>query len=683
MALEVPIAISALGYKTLWEFMIEFGIISSLFGMAFKQSLSVVNGLQESMRKKEFGDMASNVFGSSQYKQSSNAFGLLLGIGCAYILMFKYKVTLGTVADNGIAAAFFSFCIGAFAYAWISARVGPNKKLWSVGGAGLVALVFFAFFTSRTTLGPQLFYSIIPFFSFGLFILAMLTVGEKSANAASGASPPPGLPGITPSPPSGTAPVPPGPAGMPVAAQNAEDAVSKHLAALDQKVASITDLVPKLDALNAALARNEKMAETTGIIISSAEKAVETGDPNAPAKIAVAVDNLHQLVDDAENTFKTADKLVDDVGKVVDDKTISDTQEGAKVAIKQADGTIERVGAEAASDPANADLVEKLEHAEHGVKGAGAMLSGGADVARQQSDIINHTIETDVEQIERWRAEAKSLIDEIRAITAQIEEKNKSKTFSREEMRSLLARSAMLRDRWLQTSEAHKNDADTMKLLFAGLRRLFQQRQAVVKGVVKTLDNTGRELIVVKNELVPRLVMKERAVESEEKPLIDLVGLVRELREMSVLLMAIESIRFEGGKRGPVYAVIGKSDIGKLRDSVDKALKVLRGFDDLRAKIAEIPTKTPALSKLERELSTFPQFGLSIDLDPFSKILSSAAGMGGERAGPLLVEPIKKFKEKKYSLDIVNIIGDIAKISKEMSAEIAQMEGQGELRKAA
>ncbi len=586
MPIELPVAISALGYKTLWEFLIEFGIISSLFGMAFKQSLSVVNGLQESMRKKEFGDMASNVFGSHQYKQSSNMFGLMLGIGCAYILMFKYEVTLGTVADNGIAAGFFSLCAGAFAHAWLSARLGPNKWPWSIGGAALVATCLFAVFIGRTTLGPQLFYSIVPMISFGLFILAMITVGDRAAGAAAGTSPPPGLPGITPSPPSGTALVPSGPAGTPVAAQNAEDLTARVGALIDQKLAGITDLGKKVDDLKTQFGLAEQQARKTADSIDAALKAAEAGSPNAAAKAVEAADKIDKLAQAASTTSNATSVVITSATNAVDDRPIVAAQADAEQVVADFEQAVFTLETEVARDPNNAPVVEKLEGAKDGAKRAEIILHAGSGTLSQQISVVRTTVEHDVEQIERWRTEAQPVVDELKQIAAAVRMEAKSSTPRLNVIRELLKKTQELRDRLGQILQEHSVDADTIKQLSAGLSFLFKKRGDAVDEATKLLGHSKKELSVIVAKLLPP-AETEKIAESEKAESVaahELAQIEKNLTVLVNLLDAIKQTRFDklsGNALQKWFSEAWGAFYGKLNDSLVELTSVERDLQGL------------------------------------------------------------------------------------------------------
>ncbi|MCX6708705.1 MAG: hypothetical protein NTW67_03610 [Candidatus Woesearchaeota archaeon] len=449
----MPQVIRAIGYADWQTFLIEFGIVVVLFFTVIKQALVVGSAARQSYGQHNMGGLGHNIFGSSQHKQTNNILALILGFGAAYLLFFKYKITLGTIAENGIMSGLFALAAGMTAYGFMSARLSQENRFWGFMGAAVVGLIVYSWLAYKTAPFYSAIGGFVPLLIFGLILLAFVRFGAPTtAPAGAGA------------PAAPRQPVPPGPAGAPVAAENASNAIEAAVAAVQATTEAVTNAAPAVNELEKQHDRTERAA---GDAVSAAERAEEEVEaraktiphrtcPNCRAvildpkveycnvcssplepsstttpaseeniysrNVMAAAEEARDLAEEAQKEIQLADAVSTTWGNISEDAFAARETEAVRQ-VEIAERTLENIESSVRDEPAAAPVMRVLEEERHNLDAAREMLTSGAAVAVREAGFLRENIRNETAQMARWKEEVRPIALSIMALVSSIEQK--------------------------------------------------------------------------------------------------------------------------------------------------------------------------------------------------------------------------------------------------------------------
>lgn len=686
---NVPQAIRAIGYTDWQTFLIEFGIVVMLFFTAIKQALSVGGAARQSYAQHNLGGFGHNIFGTTQYRQTNNILALIMGFGAAYLLFFRYKITLGTVAENGLMTGLFALAAAMTTYGFMSARLSQENRFFGFFGAAIVGLIVYAWLSLKTASFSGAIGGFVPLLIFGLFLLAFARFGAPTAVGAGGgggidARLPPGFTtggtraGAPPAAHVTTTPVPAGPAGAPVVADNASRAVEAAAAAVQETTVTVNNAAPLAERLDAQHERTERAA---GDAVSAAERAEEEveeilaepslrfcsncgfdrvptdattcpscGQPqsrptatSAPEpdiysrNVMGAAEEARELAAEIQKETALADQIASTWGNISEEGLAVRDAEAASMT-EYAERALETIESSVRNEPAAAPAVQILEEERHNLAAAREMLTTGTSVAVREAGFLRESIKQDTAQIVRWKEEVRPIAASIMALVSSIEQKK----LPPPKVKEALVELGTLEKRFIQVTESHGVDVEAFKNLLPAVRSRLQQSAKTLVQVNNILETSQRKLTAVPRALLaapkgPEIVSgaPPGAVEAEIIPPVKTVGelqeLLRKLKECNSLIALVKMMNSEKNESNETLT----------KRVYTSVASIVYDFNQIKTKAT--PAGGPTMSDLANVIGSFLP-SLNEIADKARGLFNSYRGKEGRRA-----EVLAAFNANNYN----------------------------------
>ncbi len=502
---NVPEVIRSIGYTDWQTFLIEFGIVVMLFFTAIKQALAVGSSARESASRHT--GFTQNLFGSSQYKQTNNILALVLGFGAAYLLFFRYKITLGTIAENGLMTGLFAIAAGLTAYSFSAARVGPNNRFWAFAIGTIAGLLVYSFLALKIgTLGGA-FSGMIPLIMFALVFAAFATYGQTAVAGAAGTGPPLGINlgggngRHVPAPAGGAPPaqpVPPGLPGTPVAARNVRNDLERLASVLGRGARGLgRGLVVPVRALRDRRRRArqasqdlDRACENFDRIVVQArtpEMQVEAAEAwtaaagQVQANFADLAEQIQEEIDAAtlmqqgcQDALAFSTPLAEQERQLLDniaswERIIAEAETAPMIVTVPPAPTPAPAGPAGAPTPPAPEpvvlppspaVVAKLEEIKDAAAAVSSAVTAEVKHDKENAATFSATVKADIGQIERWKEAVKVIIDEMKAVEDALKKELGNKPPTIGKLRDYVVQLGRLNDNYITASESYIVDAD-------------------------------------------------------------------------------------------------------------------------------------------------------------------------------------------------------------------------------
>ena len=642
---NVPQVIRAIGYADWQTFLIEFGIVVMLFFTAIKQALAVGSAARQSYGQHNMGGLGHNIFGSSQHKQTNNVLALILGFGAAYLLFFKYKITLGTIAENGIMSGLFALAAGMTAYGFMSARLSQENRFWGFMGAAVVGLIVYSWLSLKTASFSGALGGFVPLLIFGLILLAFVRFGAP-ATAPAGAG----------APAAPRQPVPPGPAGAPVAAENASGAVETAVAAVQATTEAVNNAAPAVNELEKQHDRTERAA---GDAVSAVERAEEEVEARAatPApeedvysrNVMAAAEEGRDLAEEAQKEIQLADAVSTTWGNISEDAFAARETEAVRQ-VEIAVSTLETIESSVRDEPAAATVIPVIEEERHNLDAAREMLTSGAAVAVREAGFLRENIRNETAQMARWKEEVRPIALSIMALVSSIEQKK----LPAPKLQEALAELGTLEKRFLQITKSHGVDPGVLKEMLPAVRSRLEQSAKTLVQVNNMLEASQKRLTAVPRALLAR-PKEETFVDTASLNRIAL--LIRHSKELMDMVQAIEQMKVKESPSQAQLKLVNDAarlagtwyagDIVTVRNTASAIMK--GGMEDLAGILS--PQHLGVLENLANYLAS----------------LLNAFQSGRERSQPLS-DTLANFHARQYSVRLSALIKDLEFVLRKLSS---------------